>query len=215
MRHTDKKRCFSEFELGAYMEGRLSQEERDALDERLAACTSCWNEFVAINRAIIQKDELADENVPEYLITRAVGMFPEKHGLFDLVVNIVKDSVKLLSCSEGFHLSPPLPAAAVRGSKAMRPEMIVLKKSFQEIDVELDIEKVAGDQCNIRVAVNDVKAKVLTDTLRVELISKGRELVSSLIEDGETVMEDIGTGHYVIKIHKKGKVFGEIALKIK
>jgi hypothetical protein len=91
---------------------------------------------------------------------------------------------------------------------------VVLKKSFEDINVELDIEKVNDDLCSIRVAVDCLETEVLMDTLRVELVSGERELASNLLEGGETFLEDIGTGKYRIKIHRKGKVFGEIALKI-
>jgi hypothetical protein len=212
--HSDNKRCLSEFEVGAYIEGNLSSDRKESFERHLVECKHCWREFVAINRMIINKDDLAVEEVPEYLIKKAVRMFPEKSSLFDIILSLVRDSVNVVYCSNDINIFTPLPSAALRSNKIVRPEMIVLKKSFEDIDIELDIEKVTGGLCNIKVAVDDLKAKILMNTLRVELISEDRELVSNLLEDGETILEDIGSGKYTIRIHKKGKIFGEIALKI-
>lgn len=69
--------------------------------------------------------------------------------------------------------------------------------------------------CNIRVGVDNLKIKVLMNTLRIELISEGKELISNLFEDGETILEDISTGRFTIKIQKKGEVLGAVTLKVK
>jgi len=65
-----------------------------------------------------------------------------------------------------------------------------------------------------RIAVDEGMQKASVKPLRVELISNGRELVSTLLEQGETFLEDVGVGQYKIKIHKNGQIFGDIALKI-
>jgi hypothetical protein len=211
---SEGRKCLSDSEFGAYIEGGLSSGRKEAIESHLAGCQKCWKEFVAINRVIIREDAPV-ENVLEYLIEKALGMFPDKISVFDIVLNLLRDSVKVFYCSPDINIFTPLPVPALRGEKAMPPEMIVLKKSFEDIEVELDIEKVAGSLCNIRVAVDDLSRKILMNTLRVELISDDRELVSSLLEDGETVLEDLGLGKYTIRINKKGKTLGEIALKIK
>ena len=211
---SERRKCLSDSEIGAYIEGSLSSGRKESFESHLAGCQECWKEFIAINRVINRKDAPA-ENVPEYLMEKAIGMFPEKRSVFDVVLNLLRDSVKVLYNSPDINIFTPLPVPALRGEKIMPPEMIVLKKSFEDIEVELDIEKVAGSLCNIRVAVDDPRRKILMDTLRVELISEDRELVSGLLEDGETVLEDIGLGKYTIRINRKGKTLGEIALQIK
>lgn len=211
---TESRKCLSETEIGAYLEGRLSSSGKEAVDGHVAACNKCWKDFVAVSR-VMNREDAADENVPEYLIAKAVGMFPEKTSVFDLVLNLLKDCVKVLYCPPDINIFTPVAVPALRGKKAVSSEMIVLKKSFEDIEVELDIEKVAGSLCSIRVAVDDLNRKRSVNTIRIELISEGRELESSILEDGETVLEDIGLGKYTIRINKKGKTLGEIALKIK
>ena len=213
--HTGTKKCFSEIELGAFLEGKLSSEEKDALKLRIFECKPCWDELISITGIIAQKDKTESGDVPGHLIEKAIAMFPEKQNVFDIVISMVKDSINLISSTNNIHISTPAFAASLRSEKVEHPEMLVLKKSFDDIDVELDIEKVAEDQCNIKVAIDDLRTKILMNTLRIELISQGRELVSNLFENGETTLEDISAGQYTIRIHKNGKIFGEITLQIK
>ncbi len=212
--HSESRKCLNEAEIGAYIEGRLSSEGKASFEGHLVECKLCRSEFVAISRVIVGKHTPAEET-PAHLIKKAVDLFPEKTSVFDVIVNLVKDSVKVIYCSRNFNIFTPSLVPALRGENGTHPEMIILKKSFEDIEVELDIEKAAGSLCNIRVAVDDIRKKMLMNTVRVELISENRELASNLLEDGESVLEDVGLGSYTIKIHRKGKILGEIALKIK
>jgi len=213
--HSGTKKCFSEIELGAFLEGKLSDEEKDALELRVHKCKTCWEEFISITGIVTQEDKTGTVDIPEHLIAKAVSMFPEKQCIFDIVIHLIKDSLALISSTDSFLPAAPAVTASLRNKDVERSEIIVLKKSFDDIDIELDIEKTVGDHCNIKVAVDDIKTKILMNTLRLELVSEGRELVSNLLENGETTLEDIGTGQYTIVIHRNDKVFGEITLQIK
>jgi hypothetical protein len=208
------RKCLNDNELGAYMEGRLSEIEKDSLEKRLFACRECWEDFVMMKQAIIHNDEEAENELPPHLMQRAVNMYPEKTSFIDIIVGIVKDSIQISHYAEGFQIFTPLPAGELRRGISGNPSMVVIKKSFHDIDVELDIEKTGSEICNIRIAVDEGMQKASVKPLRVELISNGRELVSTLLEQGETFLEDVGVGQYNIKIHKNGQIFGEIALKI-
>lgn len=211
--HRDRK-CLSELELAAYMEGRLSQGGKEAIDKCLSECVECRDEFLAINNISAMKDGLPPGEVPEYLIKKAVGMYPGKKGLFDAVVGIAKDSIKVLYCLPDIRAYIPSPAFYLRNARILSPRMIILTRSFSEIEVELDVEKVADNLCNIKVIVADIKTKALMNNLRVELVSGGRELASSPLEDGEVIFEDVGPGLYLIKVYRNGAVFGELTIKL-
>ncbi len=208
------KKCLTDYKIGAYIDGKLPDFEKEAVENSLFACKECWGDFVSIKQAVIQGDDEPSEEMPASLMQKAINMYPEKNSLFNIIVGLVKDSIQVMHYSKGFDIFVPMPAGGLRSGTTEHPSMVVIKKSFNDIEVELDIEKTGSDVCNIRVAVDDVIKKRSVKPFRVELISNGRELVSNLLENGETFLEDVGTGHYTIKIHKKGKIFGEIALKI-
>ena len=211
---TDHKKCLSDIEMGAYIEGSLSPDMKETFETHFASCDQCWSTLAAVNSVIMNKDDVATEDAPDYMIEKAGMMFPEKSSLLDIALKLVKDSVDVLHRSLDINVFSPLPATGLRSGKTIRPEMIVLKKSFKDIDVQLDIEKVSENICNIRVSVDTLKGRDILKGLRVELISKGRELISDLLEDGETVLEDISSGRYTINICWKRKILGQIALKL-
>jgi len=208
------KECPSDYEIGAYIDGKLTDSEMETIEKRLFSCGECWEDFVTVKKNIIQDLEEPVKAMPASLMDKAIHLYPEKNKFFNLIVSLVKDSIQIMQYTEGFQIFTPVPAGGLRRGTPEHPTMVVIKKSFDEIDVELDIEKTGRDICNIRIAVDDTMQKVSVQPLRVELVSNGRELVSNLLEEGETFLEDVGVGHYNIKIHKNGKIFGEIALKI-
>ncbi len=208
------RKCLNDYDIGAYIDDRLPESEREIIENGVFACKECWEDFIAIKQTIIRGDEEPAADLPDSLIQKAVDMYPEKNRLFNLVVGFVRDSIQIMHSSAGFDISFPQLAGGMRSAEREQPSMVVINKSFDDISVELDIEKTGRDICNIRVAIDEVITRSSVKPLRVELISNGRELVSNLLENGETFLEDIGTGNYNIKIHKKGKIFGEIAIKI-
>lgn len=211
---TGNKKCLSEFQLGAYLEGKLPPDEKGSMEMHIMECRQCREELLAVRLVTDAKDDRAFDDVPEHLINKAVGLFPEKKSVFDVVLNMVRDYLDVDYCSNAVNIFSPLPAEGLRSNKTVRPEMIVLNKSFEDIDVELDVEKISESICNIRVTVKNLKAEFLKDTIRVELVSGDRELVSNLLENGETILEDVTVGKYAIKICHKSRTLGEIVLKI-
>lgn len=210
-----KNKCLSEIEVGAYIDGTLSPEKRDKVERHFVDCSKCWNEFIALQRVLTTKNQFDQEDAPEAVIRNVVNMFPQKEGLLDIVLKLAGGAVEVLKHSVDFSLMQPLPAAGIRSGKELSPGMVVLKRSFEEINVELNIEKMQDNLCSIRVLVDDPAAKEGKDIFRVELISRGRELFSSRIKQGEAVLEDVGTGLYKIKILKHSRSLGEISIKIK
>jgi hypothetical protein len=210
----DDTKCLNEFEMGAYVENSLSPDMREEVENHFASCNQCWSEFIAVHRAMISERDVLTGEAPGHLIKEAVAMFPEKSRLSDIVLKLVRDSVDVVFHAHDITLFTPLPASGLRSGKSVRPEMVVLKKSFREMDVQLDIEKVSETICNIRVAVDKGTGKNVLKGLRAELVAAGRVLDSEPLEAGEMVLEDIGTGRYAIRISKKGKVVGEISLKL-
>ena len=210
----DDTQCLSEYQMGAYMEGNLSPDMKEAAENHFASCSQCWSEFLAMNRVILKESDGTEREVPGHLVKSAVALFPEKSGLFDVVLKLLRDTVDVVQCAHDVTLFTPLPVSGLRSGKLVRPEMVVLKKAFKNMDVQLDVEKVSETLCNIRIAVDTGKQKDLLKCLRAELIAEGRVLDSEPLEAGEMVLEDIGTGRYTIKIMRKGKMVGQISLKL-
>lgn len=208
------KKCLSEVELGAYIEGRLSPDKKESLDRRLAECRECRRELAAVKQVLSCKDPVRMQDAPEALIRKVIKSYPVRHGFFDIILSLVKDSIDVVRSSPYINIFSPVPLAGLRNRKVMSPRMIVITKAFDNIDVELDIEKLEDDLCNIKVLASESGTGILMNNLRVDLVSEWRELDSSLLQNGEVIFEDINPGRYLIKIHKNGMIFGELIIKI-
>ena len=212
--HKQDKKCLTETELAAYVDDKLSAFEREDIERSLSLCDECREEFIALQRVMISKDVTDVGDAPEYLIKKAIRSYPERRSVLDVVLSFVQDSIKVMTCAHDMRLVTPLFAEGLRSGSSAPSEIVVLKKSFDDINVRFDIEKVEKDLCNIRISVDDIDGKKTTGAYRAGLISRGRELVSGLLENGEAFFEDIGKGEYIIKIQHREKVIGDITLKI-
>ena len=209
-----EKESLTEVELAAYLEGRLSPEKRQQVERVLGSHKGTRDEVAAIRHIISTTGGMPEERVPAHLIEKAVRLYPTKRNLFDIAVSLVKDAVQVVYRSVDVAVNSLQPALGLRNTRMLGPRMVILKKSFADVDVELDIEKVEGSFCNIKVIVADSMTKRPAHNLRAELFSQGRELASELLEQGEVLFEDIGPGVYSVSINKMSRVFGEITLKI-
>lgn len=209
-----KNKCLSEIEVGAYMDGTLSPEKREEVERHFVDCSRCWNEFIALQRILTKEKQFDQEDAPERVIMKVVNMFPQKRSILDIVLKLAGEAAEVIRHSADFSMVELLPATAVRGGKKLSPGTVVLKRSFDEINVELNIEKIQDNLCSIVVMVDDPAAEEGKDIFSVELISRERVLFSSRIKEGEAVLEDVSTGLYTIKILKRGRSLGEIAIKI-
>lgn len=208
--------CPGDSTLASYIDGVLSEREKEDMEEHLLACGDCLDLLVLQGkvRDAELREQRATGDVPERLIKRAKGLIPDKGGFFDVVVSLISDTVRVLSCAGGFEMQPPLAPALVRGPGSQEPSIVELRKSFDDMDAVFEIEASGEGLCTIRLAAAEKKGQGLPGALRVELVSGGRELVSSLLEKGQGTLEDIAPGTYVLRISGKKKVLGEVNLKI-
>ena len=218
----DMKKHLSEIEMGAYIEGKLSPEKREEIERYLDADKKSRKEFAAIKRVItgdcparLGGTVPESTDAPAHLMKKVIDMYPESQGLFDIVIGLVRDAVHVIHTALDINVSLPVPAIDMRSPRVLSPRMAVFTKTFNSVIAEFDIEKVAGDFCNIKVVVRDKPTGTLMNNLRVDLISNGRELVSDRLEYGEVLLEDVSPGRYSVRIRRNGDVLGELAIRIK
>ncbi len=206
---------FDEAMIGAYMEGKLSAEEKAGIDRYCALSQELKEELGVIDSLLKDTDRPESDAPPEYVIHEAIGFYPKSDGLIDAVVRLAKNAVKIITHLEDVSIIVPTAAQALRAAEAISPTMVILRKSFEKIDAECYIEKVSGGLCTMKVVISDKGAGTYHVNIRVEVRARGRVLVSGLLERGELLLEDIVPGRYTIDIRANGQTLGQIALKIK
>lgn len=206
--------CPDDITLAAYLEGKLSATELAAVERRLLDNEECRKTLAAVRNALQPGGSMPDAALPEALIQKAVRLYPGQRDILDLVISAVSDSLNVISAALDVSIETPAPAMAMRAAQARGAAMIVMTKEFDAITAKVAIEKVSRSLCTIAVMVADQITQAPMKDLRIELLSRGRELGSSLVEQGKVLFEEVKPGRYDIVIRNKGAVLGTLAVKI-
>lgn len=205
--------CLSEFELGAYLEGKLSQGRIETVEQILAECPDCLQELIGLRNLMARVPDEA-EDVPERAIIRAAALYGEDRNSFDAVISLMKDKLRVVKSASCLQWSYPEPVFELRNSKAASSRMAVLTRTFEGMNAEIDIEQIEEDVCSIKVSVVLTAEDLQTQGIRIELFSGNRELASHFLEHGFVLFEDIYKGSYSVRIRKKDHLFGTVMLSI-
>jgi hypothetical protein len=212
-----RPQCIGEEMLMDYVEGRLPERQRSRVERHLVGCERCLEEAALVWQMLHAKELVEMEPVPETVTNRAVegvGRLRSETIMEKIVGNA---GPKLGSWAE--KLSAMMASRApglvvVRGSKTViGDDLILLKKSFVNLDVDMEIEKKRGDQASIRVMLS--RNSIPDETVRVTLFSEARELSSYLLEGAGAVFDDIPFGRYMFVFSRNGKRVGEYPFELK
>jgi hypothetical protein len=207
-----KKLCPDEEIIADYLEGRLSAENKEALDVHLSECERCLEELMTVRKALrVQADwEAVPSSVTEgavRLVTRQTAGVAEK-GLKESIAACAE------KISDFFRYSFPWrwQQATIRSSKiAAAPDLAIVRKVFKEIEAEIEIEKTGEDKAQIRVRVGEREK----NGIRVTLKKGEREISSQLLSAGYALFEDIPFGRYEIVFSTNGSELGSYTFEIR
>ena len=211
--------CPDDEMLADYLEGRLSGHVIAEMEAHLSACDTCLEAFM-VSRHLIKEafghettpvpDRVVQSTVrliqdrittsPEPLIGKAMQYFRRLYiNLSDLFSPIRWGDWRLVP---------------VRGSiRRVSGNLFHLKKSFDGIDVEIEVNKSGEGKANIKVFLPIVdKGK----GIRVTLNRGEREISSNLLDAGSYVLfEDMPFNQYNLAFARDGIKLGTYHFKIK
>ena len=205
--------CPGEESLAAYLDGGLSELAQGEMENHLADCRHCLDQFLAAEAAVQDRHEA---RVPTKLTDRAMALMPQFNSIgdvFTIVVEFVRDSLSLVSTSGNLVVSTP--AAQIRGKdNSADIPMLQIESALGELQVAVEIERLEGDLCQVVVNVK-TSADALADGLRFSLLSGNREQASYLARQGSATFERIPPGEYELAVFESGHSLGAIRLTIK
>ncbi|MCK4389832.1 MAG: zf-HC2 domain-containing protein [Desulfobacterales bacterium] len=240
-----KTLCPDEEMLADYLEGRLSDEERSQMEEHLSACKGCLEELVVTNSLLRGGDRAKLNSLPEEVTGAAVRLVKKQRSTScNFYIERIKRSVRnvrskmsdlfSLKARTGWQLEP------IRGSKIrMAKNLIYLRKTFKDIDTEIEVEKTGENKAHIRVKLiadcglriadflgpdsekgNSHTFRLQGDNtpqkmVRVTLKKDEREICSYLANDAYVLFEDIPFGHYNLSFARDGVMLGRYYFEVK
>jgi hypothetical protein len=204
-----------DIKIAAYLDGRLAPGERDAV-EHLLNGTKEFREYLALMRQTLANsgERSAEGQVPERLREKVVDLYRQKRDVLDIVISLTDRIFRVLRWSPAVGFSLPAQAATTRSDREMNHSMAVIRKTFDDVVVEVCIEHISASRCNFMIRVTDRTTKAPCDNVRAELMSKGREYASCLLKHGEAIFEDINPGRYDVLVRRSEAICGRLAIRI-
>ena len=175
-----KDLCNKDEMLGDYLEGRLSGSAKSQMEEHLSSCGTCMETLVVGNSLIRGGNQAGFDDVPGKVTDAAIKLLRNqnvspaetlKHRFMKFWEALYSTLVDHLNFWRKRQLAP------VRSSKTIiTKDLMRLKKTFKEIDVEIEIEKTGKRHSTIRVSlINDAKG---TKGIRVTLQKENEREIS-------------------------------------
>lgn len=205
--------CPDEEMLACFSEGRLSKEDCKAMQEHLLRCERCAETLSLYNLKIEAK-----RAVPEFLIEKAKDLIKEKtlQVILEIILSIKEKALEIINTTGDIILGNeviPLPVLRSRQIRALNEEMTVVKE-FQDIRINVNIEKKDKDEVKISIFLCDKNtARPLSD-LRVALLKDDIELESYTIDSGKAIFDRVAFAKYELQISQRDKDLGSIKLEI-
>ena len=211
--------CPDDEMIADYLEGRLMDKDRFQIEKHLSDCTMCLERFVIATSLVHGGAELELDTVPAEVTEAAVRLVQRKRSaLPDSLSKTLKGSIRDLSTkvSDFFRFTPwgEWQLQPIRGSKkTLNKDLILLQKSFNDIETEIEIEKIGANKCNIRVVFP--KHSRIRRGVRVSLKKGEREISSHLTDTDYVLFEDIPFGRYSLTFAKDGVTLGTYAFEVR
>ena len=212
MEFVAKKSCLDEEIIAGCLEGRLSAEDKDAVDAHLLECELCLEEVWIAGKAI--RGAVESPAVPSGVTETAVRLVAGR--TMRVAGKGLKESVAAYAekISDYFRYSLPRrwQQATIRSSRiATAPDLVKIRKIFKEIEAEIEIEKTGTEEAHIRVKATG-KGQ---NGIRITLKKREREVASQLLSGGYALFEDIPFGRYEIVFSTNGSELGTYTFEIR
>ena len=201
-----------------YLEGRLSAKKRAKVERHLSECDGCFTELMLDGEMMQAEQDLSGfESAPDHLTKKTIEKINRliDDTAFERISKLVKTiltrgpvALRTLFPSRKVGLAP------VRGTKTVIDEnLILLKKSFVELDIEIEMDKVMSGKVSIKVMLaNDFEAG---KPVRATMLKNGREVSSYLMKSTKALFENMHFGHYTLVLSINGAEKGRYSFEIK
>ncbi|RJQ78984.1 MAG: hypothetical protein C4519_11595 [Desulfobacteraceae bacterium] len=203
------RHCPDDEILMDYLEGRLSGRRRARVEGHLAGCSSC-REQIRICAELIFGDGADEEIAVPAAVTRraiqAVTGQSTRTRPADTRAFMARGMALIEKLTGGAALSP----VPVRGPLSAESRHLIRRhKSFQDLEVIIEIEKRDVAEASIRVGV--VTGKL---PLRISLVQGRREVASLVCGLTPVLFDEIPFGAYSLIFVHDGRVIGEYPFEI-
>jgi hypothetical protein len=210
--------CPGEEILADYIEHRLDTSSLQELELHLCHCDTCLETVIA--GAALREKETREIDTPvplgaiKTLLSRISAEDTQPLTALwqrgkETVTSLVNSLMEIIFFKE-------TEAVYVRGSKhIISKNLVVIEKTFKEIKLEIEVEKVGEKAANIKVKTASPGTGARVDGVRINLFSGTREIASFITAGGQALFENIRFGEYTINVQQGEQKLGHLILAVK
>jgi hypothetical protein len=214
------KCCPGDRILSLYADGILNESERERTERHLLECDYCLDLVLLHKKTADEKAYAESPDAPALWKEMTKSLVGERvkecrEGLFDIILKFTKDTIEVISNPGKLAAAyGPMPEPLRSGNKILSPNLIILSKTFSDMESEVEVERIDDRHVNMKIRTMDVHSKAPAKVLRVSLFNPIRELASYITDDGAVSFGNLNYGAYEIKIIKGREEIGHISLNI-
>jgi len=211
--------CFNDEMLADYIEGRLTVKSRAAMEKHLGDCDICLDEFMVAEKLARENAPFDPASAPDAVTRSAVNLIHSRISAPE--VSLKRSLMRSFRALSGglARLVGSVPWKStnlepIRGSKTVVSEELVhLRKTFNEIETEIEIEKTGKLTAHIRVRLTAKSSQ--RKGVRATLKKGEREISSQPLIGSYVLFENIPFGHYELAFSSNGVKLGTYHFAIK
>lgn len=200
--------------LVCFLEGRLSEKEKETIREHLLSCDTCTEAF-----ALSLKGGLEETGVPPELFTRVQNLLvtTQTPSILEISLRFREKLLELVNTTGDILMGQELVPAAVLRSRSLKDfkDEVIILKDFQDIRVQAKIENKDGKSFNLTITVKQKQTQKIIKDLRVSLFKDNLELESYLTDSGSVIFEHVLLGKYKVEISAIENKLASILIDIK
>jgi len=205
-------RCPSEEDIACLVAGKLRKGEREGMLDHILSCHACDENLRNYFQLATHAETEGAMEVPGWLVAKVKRFVPEflDSGVLEAVIEFGKDFTRVVRTT-GMILADiggrrMIPAEAFRdvGDK-MTDRSVTISKVAENFILDIKIERIKEKLANLTIYLKDKKTKKPSSGERVSLVFEGRELGSSLTEEGKVEFENIELKDYNITLIRKSE----------
>ncbi|MEW6599800.1 MAG: zf-HC2 domain-containing protein [Nitrospirota bacterium] len=214
------KYCPGDRILSQYSDETLRPDEKERVENHLLECEYCLALVHSHKRSANAEAYAVFPDVPLSLKEKTKRLISthikeRSTALLDIILKFAKDAVEVISNPGNLAVSyGPMPAPVRSGNRIMSPDLIILSKTFSDIESEVKVERVDDRHVNMKIRTVDIDSRAPVRILRVSLLNPVRELASYVTDDGEVSFGNLNYGEYAIKLIRDREEIGQISLNI-
>lgn len=198
-----------------FLEGKLSDPEKDLLQRHLLSCDLCA-EYLSTQLKI--KTHLSLD-IPVSLLARIKMLVVQdrQNKLLEVLIKLKEKTLEIVQTSGDVLFGQELVPAPVLRSRKINEfkEEVSILKDLHQIRVMAKIQAKSTQSFDLAITVKDKQGQKINDNIRVTLIKDNLELESYVNDSGSCFFENILPGSYIVEVSRHGQREAVIDLKVK